>query len=217
MINKEEFKKVVEESKTIREVLKKINLSDTSSAYKFFRKKIKEWDISTNHFLSKKELIQRTFLNGKIVAKKDDEIFCENSKVTRVTLKRRILKEKIKEYVCEMCENKGEWMNKKISLIIDHINGINNDNRIINLRFLCPNCAATLETHCVGYKGLIKKEKIKKERKYFERPNQRKVKNRPSKDELKEMIESTSFVAVAKKYEVSDMAVRKWAKYYKII
>ena len=35
-----------------------------------------------------------------------------------------------------------------MSLILDHINGVRDDNRLENLRIVCPNCAATLETHC---------------------------------------------------------------------
>jgi hypothetical protein len=35
-----------------------------------------------------------------------------------------------------------------LSLILDHINGVNNDNRIENIRIVCPNCNATLDTHC---------------------------------------------------------------------
>jgi hypothetical protein len=35
-----------------------------------------------------------------------------------------------------------------MSLIIDHINGVGDDNRLENLQIVCPNCAATLDTHC---------------------------------------------------------------------
>jgi len=37
-----------------------------------------------------------------------------------------------------------------MTLILDHINGVNNDNRLENLRIVCPNCNATLDTHCIG-------------------------------------------------------------------
>ena len=35
-----------------------------------------------------------------------------------------------------------------MGLILDHINGVRDDNRLENLRIVCPNCAATLDTHC---------------------------------------------------------------------
>ena len=35
-----------------------------------------------------------------------------------------------------------------MALILDHINGVANDNRLENLRIVCPNCAATFDTHC---------------------------------------------------------------------
>jgi hypothetical protein len=35
-----------------------------------------------------------------------------------------------------------------MSIILDHINGVRDDHRLENLRMVCPNCAATLDTHC---------------------------------------------------------------------
>ena len=40
------------------------------------------------------------------------------------------------------------WNDKKLSLQLDHINGDNSDNRLENLRFLCPNCHTQTETYC---------------------------------------------------------------------
>ncbi len=65
----------------------------------------------------------------------------------------RLFKEGIKKEQCENCNN-THWLNKKIPLELDHINGNNTDNRIENLRILCPNCHALTLT----YRGKNKKK-----------------------------------------------------------
>ena len=40
----------------------------------------------------------------------------------------------------------GKWMNQQLTLQLDHINGISDDNRKENLRFLCPNCHSQTKT-----------------------------------------------------------------------
>lgn len=85
----------------------------------------------------------------------------ENSNYSRQSLKRRLYNTGLKERECELCGQGEEWMGKRMSLILDHINGINNDNRLENLRIVCPNCNATLPTHCKSYKNTELKEKNK--------------------------------------------------------
>lgn len=77
----------------------------------------------------------------------DDKVFTENSTYARHNLKKRIIQQEMIPYKCFECGNKGEWMEKPLPLILDHINGINNDNRIENLRFLCSNCDSQLPTY----------------------------------------------------------------------
>lgn len=75
----------------------------------------------------------------------NEEIFVENSTYTKV--KERVLLDNLKEYKCEICNNLGIHNNKKLILQLDHINGKTEDNRLENLRFLCPNCHSQTDTY----------------------------------------------------------------------
>lgn len=76
-----------------------------------------------------------------------DKVLIENSTYARVCLKKRILVEKLIPYHCACCGIEPVWNGKPMPLILDHINGINNDNRLENLRFVCSNCDSQLDTY----------------------------------------------------------------------
>lgn len=77
----------------------------------------------------------------------DADVFIENSDYARHHIKKRIIEQEMIPYECFNCGNKGEWMGKPLPLILDHKNGVNNDNRIENLRFACSNCDSQLPTY----------------------------------------------------------------------
>lgn len=65
------------------------------------------------------------------------------------TLSNQAVKERLKDLGVEQCCSScgiTEWYGKKIPLELDHINGKNTDNRIENLRLLCPNCHSLTDT-----------------------------------------------------------------------
>ena len=74
-------------------------------------------------------------------------VLVKNSPYVLTSLVRqRLINQGIIKYEC-LCGNKGEWMGKKITLQLDHINGDNKDHRKENLRFLCPNCHSQTRTY----------------------------------------------------------------------
>jgi len=213
--NENELRKAALESNSINQLLLKLNKNTSSNGYKLIKRAIIKYNIDISHFLTQSEKMKIIYREKGV---SNDNLFTSNSVYSRTTIKKRILRDKLIDYKCVFCGQDDDWRGKKISLILDHINGINNDNRIENLRFLCPNCNATLDTHCKGVVGLnqkLLKEKIKRDipkKKYSIRINQRKVKNRPSYEQLLNEIEELGYVGTGKKYGVSDNAIRKWVK-----
>lgn len=72
-------------------------------------------------------------------------IIHEDKSPNSLTIKKHLIEQGFKEYVCEVCDTPS-WNGAELSLHLDHINGNNKDNRLENLRFLCPNCHSQTET-----------------------------------------------------------------------
>lgn len=77
------------------------------------------------------------------------EKFTKNSPTGNCHIVKSIKQHNLIPHDC--CYNCGlsEWLNGKLTLELDHTNGDNKDNRLENLRFLCPNCHSQTPT----YKG----------------------------------------------------------------
>lgn len=143
-IGKEEVEKIINTSSSIREVLQKIGLScKGTSNYVTIKEFIKKWNLDISKLEDKRK---KQAVNISRNKRKFEDIFCEDSKVTRVVAKRRIINDNLIPYICRDCGNSGKWNNKQITLQLEHINGISNDNRLENLCFLCPNCHSQTET-----------------------------------------------------------------------
>jgi hypothetical protein len=65
----------------------------------------------------------------------------------QIMVRRVILQHGLLEYKCQKCKSDPEWMDKPLTLDLDHIDGNYLDNRIENLRFLCPNCHSQTPTY----------------------------------------------------------------------
>lgn len=232
-IEKSEMEKIIMESKSFREVIVKCGLSPKGSmAYQNVRNKILKLglEVPKYNFYGDPNNKNR-YLNN--------EVFIENSTYGRDKLKKRIIKQKLIPYECSKCKNFGMWNNNKLVLHLDHTNGINNDNRLENLRFLCPNCHSQTNTYA-GKNNLLKNninlnDKIKPKSRPHKKDtckcgkqklvisNQclectKKIiyENRPDINILQQEIKNVGIKNVAMKHNVSCSSIRNWIKIFKI-
>jgi len=153
----EQFRKAVAESKTITEIATRLGLSSGSGGNKDTVKNFaKANDISLEHLNGKEVAIAKL---RERLSLSNSSIFVENSDVSGATVKKRILRENLILPKCRDCGLSADmdgicwWNGKPLILNLEHINGKNNDNRLINLCFLCPNCHSQTSTFA-GRKGV---------------------------------------------------------------
>lgn len=137
------IKKAIANNSTLAGALRELGRSLVGTNYKWLKQKIVTYGLDTSHWKGRAHGISPQ--PNRVVA---DDIFVENCKHARGTVKRFLIKNAIIPYVCSVCSAGPEWRGRPISLILDHVNGAPNDCRKENLRFLCPNCNAQTDTYC---------------------------------------------------------------------
>lgn len=145
-LSDEEFIKLIKESHNIGEVLFKLKLSVKGNTWGYtqVRQRMRELGINGNSFIGMNGVKGKGIKFGNVVP--SEELLIKDCKHPRNVLRRKLILDKLIDYKCAIC-GIDTWNDKPISLEVDHINGINNDNRLENLRFLCPNCHAQTSTY----------------------------------------------------------------------
>jgi hypothetical protein len=222
-------RQAIENSVCWSDALRRLGYVPKGHNIRTLQKHARRWRISTDHF-DPHVGRRRAGISRALPL---SEILVEGSLYSRGHLKRRLYTEGIKERLCEMCGQGETWRGRRMALVLDHINGVSNDHRLENLQILCPNCAATLETHCgrnvpherkcAGCGAPFSPTTIRHRycsracypgpRPGVLRPERRKVR-RPDCDQLFAEVEENGYLATGRKYGVSDNAIRKWVRQY---
>lgn len=219
-----ELKRLVEESRSFKDLARKMGYTHGASGdtIKNLKKRVAKFD--TSHFKS-------TPNGGKVEKLKDEDIFKKDSGVSQHTVREHYKAGNYSEYKCSICGQDPVWNGKELTLILDHKNGICSDNRLDNLRWVCPNCNQQLPTtgsrnpnrkihkkvwYCKDcgaeiFKGATRCHKCESARRVVD------IDLMPTtRQELKELIRTQSFLQIGKRFGVSDNAIRKWCDKYSL-
>lgn len=159
-LGREELNQMVREERNISNFLTRHRIH---SRYKAALLELLASKEISEEFWSEQKSEASTLRSRRLLEKRmsqyPDGLFVKNCPLDRIAFSRFVRHyNRIAGWLEEKCEcgNKGFWRGKKLTLQLDHKNGVNNDNRLENLRFLCPNCHSQTDTFC----GRNKKRKV---------------------------------------------------------
>ena len=138
----EQLKGAVKSSSSLRQVLIKLSVAPYGGNYDVLKKALSHFALDTSHFHG------QAWNKGKTLPKRvsTDRYLNNEIPIQSHKLKNRLLTEGYFQHTCVSCKN-TTWLDQPVPLELDHINGDNKNNRLTNLRLLCPNCHALTPTY----------------------------------------------------------------------
>lgn len=135
----------VKDSVSYRSVLIRLKLVPAGGNYDQIKSKVKDLAICTDHFTGKGWNVGLKFRPKPTIPL--EKLLVKNSQVQSYKLKSKLFSAGLKQPECELCGWKEMSSDGRVPVELDHINGDPLDNRVVNLRVLCPNCHSLQLTH----------------------------------------------------------------------
>lgn len=147
-LNLDDVRQVVKETFSAAEACRRLGMSTQGSATRF-RKYLKDNEIDFSHWTGQLWSKGKTSLEDKRIKSTGstyEDVFCEDSSANATYVKSLIIRKQLLPYKCSVCDMNPIWNGKELKLQMDHINGNKRDQRLENLRMICPNCHSQTET-----------------------------------------------------------------------
>ena len=140
---KEELQALAQQSHSYKDLVSFLGYSSKNgNTYKIVKNRIEKYGIDVSHFQERHSTVRS-----------EENVFCQNSTATQKVLREWYYKGNYTPYKCAICGIE-DWQGRPLVFTLDHINGVNGDNRLENLRWIGPNCDRQLPTYSRGSKGL---------------------------------------------------------------
>ena len=143
---RQEIEQCVIDSFSYAELARKCGYGQTSgSSIIQMHQMIEQYDLNVSHFTGQGWLLGKTYDSGRYIP---FEEYIKSNHVQTNKVRKKLLKEGLKEHICECCLN-TMWNNVPIPLEVHHKDGNKDNNELGNLQLLCPNCHALTDNYKV--------------------------------------------------------------------
>lgn len=132
----EAFTRAVRGSLFAADVLRTLGFDLSGGNYSAVRRRVTRLGLDTTHWHRGRPPAGRPL----------DSVLVPGGYTNRHRLKLRLVRAGRLRNVCALCSLNPEWRGQPLTLVLDHINGVNDDYRAENLRLLCPNCHSQTPT-----------------------------------------------------------------------
>jgi hypothetical protein len=140
----QQISRAVASSRSVAEVLRRMGLRVAGGNYVTIQRAVFQLGLDTSHWTGQGH--RKGFCIPVVPAQPLETLLVAGSRYKSSMLRIRLIREGVFQPICASCRL-SRWMGGAIPLELDHVDGDRENNCLINLRLLCPNCHALTPTY----------------------------------------------------------------------